>query len=769
MNKPVKDIVFSGLEHVKAGELSEITDLYVGCLYTDDLLMELLEKVYSLGYFELVTPSAIPADPAGTEMIIEFTVKEFPRVIRIDFLGNNRIRRGRLMEELDLKKKDTINFEKLRYSEEAIVKKYLEEGFPNVKVSVEIQDNGDSTVTVTFVIEEGEKITVERVYFTGNSSFSLRTLRGQLSMRKGPFQEAKLMADRDAIAQYYANRGFIEASVIDIIRVEYKDGKGNTKMDITFNIYEGSIYTFGGIIFEGNAIFSTESLAELVHSGIGEPVNAARFAADLQRVMDIYNDHGYIFNTFAPEEIRDIENGVFSYKLNIVERGQARIENIIIKGNYSTKPEVILDEIPLRRGDIFSKAKIMEGIRNLYDLQYFSQVIPEVVPGADGLVELTITVEEQPTMDIQFGINVSADSEKDPYLGMIKLSERNFKGGGNGFNAGLEASLLSLNYQSLTLQYNQRRLFGMNLPLGIDLNIEHATTWTVTYDVDFQKDDEDEKYEKYPASIGFSTGYTRQTFLGNFSLNGGVRTGVEYDDINFIPLDPVLRNDDQWTTTNSLWAGVSLDKRDVYYDPAFGYYGVQRVGYNGIFAADREHYIKTDTKVEGFLTLLKIPVSDDYSYKVVFGIHSGLSFIFPQPNRGLSIEMTNQPAVDGMFTGRGWSSAYKNKGRVLFENWAELRFPLVPGILALDFFLDAASVSPSPETFFQGFSAEDMLYSWGAGLRITMSQFPLRFLAAKRFRIQDGEIVRQKGAFFHNAAVPNSGIDLVLSFVLSRY
>jgi outer membrane protein insertion porin family len=412
----------------------------------------------------------------------------------------------------------------------------------------------------------------------------------------------------------------------------------------------------------------------------------------------------------------------------------------------------------------------MEGIRNLYNLQYFSQVIPELVPGsADELIDLIITVEEQPTMDIQFGITVSADSQKDPFLGMIKLSERNFKGGGNGLNAELEASILSLNYQSLTLQYNQSRLFGMKLPLSIDLTIEHATTWTVAYDVDFQKEDDEEEYEKYPASLGFSTGYTWQTFLGNLSLNGGVRTGVEYDDINFTPLDPVLRTDDRWTTTNSIWASVSLDKRDVYYDPSFGYYGVQRIGYNGIFDSDREHYFKTDTKAEGFVTLFKIPVSGDYDYKVVFGIHSGFSFIFPQPYRNLSIEMTNQPAVDGIFTGRGWASAFNNKGRVLFENWAELRLPLVPKILALDFFLDAASVSPSPEAFFKDFSIEDMLYSWGAGLRIVIPQFPLRFLASKRFRIQDGEIVWQKGAFLKNAAIPNSGIDLVLSFTLSRY
>jgi outer membrane protein insertion porin family len=47
-------------------------------------------------------------------------------------------------------------------------------------------------------------------------------------------------------------------------------------------------------------------------------------------------------------------------------------------------------------------------------------VIPDTEPGsAEDLIDLIITVEERSTLDIQFGISVSADAEKDPFLGMI--------------------------------------------------------------------------------------------------------------------------------------------------------------------------------------------------------------------------------------------------------------------------------------------------------------------------------------------------------------
>ncbi|GAB1482856.1 hypothetical protein MASR2M78_16720 [Treponema sp.] len=62
-------------------------------------------------------------------------------------------------------------------------------------------------------------------------------------------------------------------------------------------------------------------------------------------------------------------------------------KNIIIRGNKKTNEAVILLEIPLEPGDIFSKTS--RRIWNLYNLQYFSAVNPETPPGsADNLMDL---------------------------------------------------------------------------------------------------------------------------------------------------------------------------------------------------------------------------------------------------------------------------------------------------------------------------------------------------------------------------------------------
>jgi outer membrane protein insertion porin family len=284
------------------------------------------------------------------------------------------------------------------------------------------------------------------------------------------------------------------------------------------------------------------------------------------------------------------------------------------------------------------------------------------------------------------------------------------------------------------------------------------------------------QYEQWYLSAGFSTGYRWLTFLGNVSLSGGLRVGFirnNYDNTLYRPFDPAIREENNtWTMKNSVWASLTLDQRDIFYDPSNGYYLSDRFGVYGIFNNERERYFRNDTKAEYYLTLFNIPVSDNWSFKSIFAIHAGLSFIFKQPrDAALSatpIEDANKLAVDGMFIGRGWNNEYRMKGLLLTENWAELRFPLLPGILAFDFFFDAAGIEPSQSqgTYFKNFTWDCMRFSYGGGLRCTLPQFPIRFSLAKRFRFVDGEFKWEKGSVFAGDT-DASGLDIVFSFAMS--
>jgi outer membrane protein insertion porin family len=804
--KPIKDIVFIGIEHTALSDLEGIISQYTDSPCGYDSILALQDKLYAMEYFDEVIANPIPYDNERSGVRIEITVKERPIVSKIAFSGYHKVKASDLKAVVSTKENDVLNEIKLDKDLEAIRNKYVEKGFPSIQVRYEVIDGRRGGKTVTFHINEGEKLTIEAFVFEGNTLFSSKTLQRQLVSKAkslandGAYSEASIIQDRMAIQKYYRDRGYMDAQVVDVVPSRREDPKkeNNFLLTITFNIREGQQYRFGGIEIEGNEIFSTEELQSLVRSRQDDIINGTRLDADLNRIADRYYENGYIFNTIDPESVRD--NDILSYKVTIVERGRAHIESITIRGNEKTKDVVILREIPLEPGDIFSRTKMMDGLRNLYNLQFFSNIQPDMPSGSDeNLMNLIFNVEEQPTMNIQAGLTFSgtADPNEFPVSGLFKWSDLNFLGMGNMLGVELNASTA---IQSLSLEYTQRYIFGLPMSAGFDLTLQHATRHSAMDnmapyfygDEDYAYPDGFDSYDDYynagkvppgeyrmdytqwKISLGVSTGYRWRTPVGIYGLGGGVRIGAvlnTYDDGIYRPFDPTIRNrNNQWTPSNSLFANTYLDNRDIYYDPTKGFYINQRFGFYGVFPIEPEHYFRSDTKAEIFFTPINIEVTERWSFMMTFGFHSGVSFLFPQPFFDKPIvENVNRLAIDGMFNARGWSNEYSKKGSALWENWVEMRIPIVPRVLALDFFFDAAEIQPDWATFWSGENLIDNLrFSFGAGMRFTIPQFPLRLSFAKRFKITDGAVEWQKGAIWTDNN-PNSGLDVVLSFALATY
>jgi len=815
--KPINDIQFSGIKNISLSELEALVFPYKGRIYNEDLYTEILTKLFALNYFVHIDVSTQRADN-GNKVTLVFTVTEFPIVSKVIFTGNSGVRSRDLLEVISTKASDFHNQVKIRADIEAIKKKYIEKGFPNANVTVTETPSGNSSVTVTFVISEGTKITIKSIEFQGNTKFSNSALKGQLSLKAktrlkdGAFQESKLLADIEAINKYYHDRGYIEASVKDVTRTFDSDDKG-TQMNLTFLIEEGGLFTFGGVNFEGNVIFTTEQLNKLIYSKKGEIINLTKIMTDLQRVTDLYLENGYFFNTMERITHKDEQTNTVSYTFSIVERGRAYVEDIVVVGNEKTKTDVILREIPLEPGDVFSKTKIMDAMRNLYNLQFFSMVMPDTQQGsAENLMVLVFNVEEQPTTDIQFGFTFSgsADPESFPISGLLKWNDRNLVGSGNQIGAEINTSVVDTT--SISLNYLHRWILGLPLSGGIDLTADFSKRFaTMNNSSPFFNGDETnyafpdgfQTYDEYIAndklppkdylmefkqwyiSLGFSTGYRWNTFMGIFGINGGTRFGIVkniYDNTLYRPFDPAIRSgNNEWLPKNSFWLSTSLDQRDIFYDPTKGYFLYDRVGFFGILNNEREHYIRNDLKMQYYHTLLNIPVTEKWNFKVIFAVQAGLSTIFKQPGRTdldpsvpIPIEDVNKLAVDGMFIGRGWKNEYRNKGLLLLDNWLELRIPIVTGILAWDFFFDAAGVETMQGYYFgineygnSNYTIDNLRFSFGGGLRFTIPQFPFRLALAKRFRFIDKEFTWEPGELFGNPENPKTGLDLVISFVLS--
>ena len=775
--KPVRTITFEGLANVSRTELDGLFASYIGKNFSDELYWDILQKLYALEYFETINPVALPGDPDNKTVILQFAVTEKPVIRSIKFTGNNKIRAGELLDKVALKEGDVYNEMKSRVDERAVRDYYLDKGYASVKVSSEAVANDDKSITLKFNITEGKQTVVSSIAFEGNLVMSSKTLKKVLSLKEakflssGTFKESALEDDKNAIERYYRERGYIDAVVENVVREtdpESSDEKNLLKL--TFVIKEGDQYTYGGTTIEGNQIFTTEELAVKIKLKEGDVMNQSRFDVGFQAIADIYYENGYTSSYINKRENRDTGRKEVSYIITIVENTRSHVENIVIRGNTKTKDNVIIREFSLEPGDIFSKTKLLDSMRNLYNLRYFSSITPDLEQGSEqNLVDVIINLEEQTTASVQFGVTYSgsADAEAFPISAIIKWEETNFRGEGKTLSADLMASF---DTQTISVGYSENWFLGSPLTVSFSLSAAHETL-SAYQDAqfplfnDYYYDDNgivpdpytslDEydstsnldtsykmKYTHWEYSFATATGYRWNPQFATVTLRGGVNFSVArnvYDASVYRPADATIRNAyGAWGWNNYVWTRLSLDRRDINYDPSTGWFASEQVNYYGILPMlAPEYYIRSVTKAEGYLTLLNIPVSEVWNFKLVLAGFTSLSFQLPVANSQISD--SNQLYIDGMFNGRGWTSIYSSlKGNMMMSHSAELRLPMVPGIIAADMFFDAAAVKDGIQSM-SSLSLNDYYFSFGPGLRISMPQFPLRFLLTNRFRIQDGK------------------------------
>jgi len=777
-NKPIRSISFEGLKNIASTELDGIFASYLGKEFSDDIYWEILQKMYALEYFEDIQPMALPGDPEKTSVLLQFTIVEKPVVRLLKFVGNANLRTSDLLEKVTLKEGDVYNEVKVRLDERAIRDYYLDKGYANAKVSSEKTINNDKSITLYFNIIEGKQTVISSITFEGNQVMSSKTLKATLELKEakfltpGTFKESTLEADKLTIEKYYRERGYIDAKVENVVReIDAESNPDKNLLKINFIVREGDQYTYGGTTIEGNHIFSTDELLSRIHLKEGDVLNLGKFDEGFQAIADVYYESGYTSNYINRKESRDPDKKRVSYAITIGESDRSHIEHIIIKGNTKTKKRVITRELMLEEGDIFSKSKLIDSMRNLYNLRYFSTVAPEIKQGSEqNLIDVEISLEEQSTASVQFGMTYSGvtDTTSFPLSVFLEWKESNFNGNGQTISVN---TTLSIDTQSVKLGYSEAWFLGS--PLTVDFSLEAAheslscyqdsifpifddtyydnygivpdpyTSYDEYYAAQTLYDAYKMKYDHFAFTLGASTGYRWITKLAMITLRGGISFSVVqnvYDASLYRPADKDIRSKHgSWNWNNSIWTRLSFDQRDVNYDPSTGWFLSEQVSYYGLIPTiETQYYLRFDTKAEAYATLVDLQITDDWKFKAVLAGFT--TFSVQTPVTSTKISDTNKLYIDGMFTGRGWNKIYSTvKGNVLLNHSIELRIPLAPGVASLDFYFDAAAIKKDlADLSTLGFG--DYYYSFGPGLRFAIPQFPLRLLFANRFQIKDGAV-----------------------------
>ncbi|MBQ9538677.1 MAG: outer membrane protein assembly factor BamA [Treponema sp.] len=782
--KPIRDIKFKGLHNISESDLRGVTEPFIGEEFSDELFADLMNRLFAMDFFEDIEPSAVPVDKNNQAVRIIVEVVEKPIVQKVRFLGSFKIKNDTLKEQVSTKDKGVFDESKLESDVTAIRNLYYSKGYSEIEVSASTEKGSDGII-VTFNIKEGSQVVVKDIFFTGNRMVSARTLRGKLTSKKATlldrngFSEASIEQDKKAIMQYYAENGYIDVNIINVEqKSEFNEKKNRQEITLTFNIEEGSQYTFAGLTIQGNEIFKTEELLSLVRLKAGDVFNITKFQEGMSEIQSKYTNSGYWTNQYQPQMDRDSDAKTVSYSLYILEGERSHIESINIVGNTRTKNEVIMRELPMEEGDVFSNEKVTTGLRSLYNLQYFSSIVPEVTPGSEeNLVDLTIKVAEQSTRSLQFGLNFSGSSTTDEFPISLNfgLSDSNLFGEGKTLSL---STSLATNTQSVSASYGLPYLFGKPISNTLSLSYNRSKLYSArnVFLPDGSIDNLSNYFDFVQHKISLSDSIARrwQRRWGDFTLAGGgslaMMTNI-YDGDSYIPTFYSMENyHNKWNPRNSLFGQVSLDARDFFFNPSKGWFASERVTWIGLMPkgvisedfGETEFILRSTSTGEAYFQLVNKPLSETMSLQLIL---AGISQVtYQRPMFSTTISAINKLSLDGMVFGRGWeiSDQEWGNGDLLWNNSLELRYPVFKNALSIDLFFDASMVKDLSSGNLDISNASNWFFSFGPGLRLLMQQLPLRVYLANNFTVNDGLTWRKANG--NTADNFLSGWHFVLSF-----
>tara|TARA_Y100000389_G_scaffold109560_1_gene106641 strand:+ start:2274 stop:4652 length:2379 start_codon:yes stop_codon:yes gene_type:complete len=403
-----------------------------------------LTRLWDLGLFDDVNIVLNNDSEYGVEITIE--VVESPTLNNILFEGIS-VRESRFTEKIDLSIGQRIRPNSLDAASKKIKEIYQEDGYFDVEVDARIEAPKDTLVRtafsrdVIFTIEENEKFRLKNITFSGNSNFSSRKLKKELKDTKErkwwsfwvkSFDNKSFEEDKKALALFYQNEGYRDFQVVKDSLIVNRD---NYTLTLALTLEEGKQYHYRNISFEGNEIAEESVLKQLLRIEKGDTYSQEDFNKSVyEDMMSVYQDKGYIFSSVTPEII---PSGPDSIDINFVfnEGSKVFIENIFVSGNDKTRENVIRRELKLFPGDVFNKSKLMRSQRDIWILNYFDNVVPDVNPISDDRVNLDFVVEEKKSTQ-RINANLGFTGEYG-VTGGAGVEFDNFLGRGQKFNVGL--------------------------------------------------------------------------------------------------------------------------------------------------------------------------------------------------------------------------------------------------------------------------------------------------------------------------------------------
>ena len=436
-----------------------------------------IKKLYNLRLFSDINVMATNETDAGIHVIIQ--VAEYPRMNDIKFEGNKKYKDERLQEEIMLLRGQVFTPHLINKAKIAIEDKYKEAGYYNVMVDViaEPSETEEGRVDITFIIEEGQRVFIDDIVFnTKNDLFKPGRLRWQMKdikqrdwytfFRPAKYDPDKFVDDKNNLLQFYRDQGYRDAHVTgDSIAID-STGK---KMTLYINIDEGPKYVYRNVSIEGTEVYPEKFfMANLELAGVkkGEPFKEKYFEMAVDgKVRSLYMDTGYLYAQVTPE-VTPFGKDSLDIVIKVVENHKVKVRRVNFAGNSRTREYVLRREMKLMPGDVFNREKLMRSQREIYMLNYFADVVPDVVPVDDETIDIEVSVEEKSSDRANASIGYS---EYDGLTGSVGVEINNLGGRGQRLSISYQKSI-GTDYVSLG--FTEPWLMGR--PNTVGLNVYYS-------------------------------------------------------------------------------------------------------------------------------------------------------------------------------------------------------------------------------------------------------------------------------------------------------
>jgi outer membrane protein insertion porin family len=697
----VDQVLVEGNRRVERAYIEGFLTVSGGELITVQEVDRNIEAIFKTGRFKDVSAELVERD--GKKVLI-FEVSERPLLRKIVFKGNSEIKADKLGELVNAQKIEFYRPQVIRESTEIIKRAYIQEGYYATEIDAQVDINDRQEATITFDIDEGDKVYVTEIRFEGNTVFEDKELKKAMLTKekwflsfitgRGGYNEEMTKVDRDIIADQYYNKGYIQVRVKGPIADLQADKKS---IELLYEIEEGPQFFIDAVDVSGDLIKGKQELLDTMSLQKGDVFSRKVMREDMSRLNDLYADSGFAYVNVTPETQVDEQVRQVDITYDIEQGIKARIGRINISGNTRTRDKVIRRQVKVAEGEVYSASLIKDSRRKINNLGYFDEVNLTTRKGDDlSLMDIDIDVKERATGSFSIGAGFSS---VDGLMVQGSVSQDNFLG--RGLRLDLSGSL-----------GGSRTVYRIGLLDPYFMDRDLALGFDV-YDTEREWTDFDRETTGGDIKLGLPiTDDIRSFFIYRYEKKE--ITDVD-DDASWI-----IQEQEGKHTLSSFTASLSRNTTDFRPDPSRGNISELAIEYAGLGGTER--FVKYTADHRYFYPL---------PWGMVFSIHGQLGYI--QEMGGKSIPLDERFFLGGMNSLRGFETRevgprdsetgdFTGGNKEAVFNF-ELTFPLIKDMKMKGLvFFDTGNAWDTDETMFS-----EMRYSVGAGVSWNSPMGPLRF------------------------------------------